>query len=401
MKKFLTFAIVLAGIFLASCQEEGAKLYDFLVKVNYPEGYVYTDMSGIKVSAVNNLTSREDSARTDANGYATLRLDAGSYKISATLVTDEFAFNGIEGSVTVNETVLSCEVSLVAVSLEGGLVFKEIYYTGSRTPSSTTYYADQFWEIYNNSDEVMYLDGLCIGLLDPTSSASASPWVKTGGALMDSLPLVFHTWMWPGTGQQYPLAARTSIVLAQDGINHQTDPAGNPSSPVNLAAAQWETYVSSSGKDTDTPAVPNLQLITTTSTTMFDWLSSVFGQSVILYRLPTGTDYASFASNPLNFRTKPGSTSTTQYMMVDKRWVIDAVELVQADPTKQYKRLHTELDAGFVYCSGTYVSKSVRRKVDKIISGKVFYKDTNNSSNDFLGEQTPTPFVHPSVVDAR
>jgi len=88
-------------------------------------------------------------------------------------------------------------------------------------------------------------------------------------------------------------------------------------------------------------------------------------------------------------------------MMVDKRWVIDAVELVQADPTKQYKRLHTELDAGFVYCSGTYVSKSVRRKVDKIISGKVFYKDTNNSSNDFLGEQTPTPFVHPSVVDAR
>jgi hypothetical protein len=401
MKKFLTIMLVLTGLFLASCEKEGAKLLNFTVKVSYPAGYSFTDMSDIKVTVVNNLTSREDSARTDADGYATLQIEAGSYTISASMLTEEFAFNGIVESVTVNDVIISVDVSLVAVSLEGGLVFKEIYYTGSKTPSLTSYYADQFHEIYNNSDEVIYLDGLCISVLDPTSSTTASPWVKSDGSLRDSLPCLFHVWMWPGTGQQYPLAPRTSIVLAQDGINHQTDPAGNPSSPVNLANAQWETYVQASGKDTDTPGVPNLTLVYTTSTTMFDWLSSVFGSAVVLFRLPTGLDYQSFVSNPANFKTKPGSSSTTQYLMVDKNWVIDGVDEVQADPTKQFKRLPVALDAGKVNCSGTYVSKSVRRKVDKIIGGKVIYKDTNNSTNDFLGEQTPTPFIHPAVVDAK
>jgi hypothetical protein len=280
------------------------------------------------------------------------------------------------------------------------LVFKEIYYTGSKTPTNGSYYSDQFHEIYNNSDQVIYLDGLCIGVLEPSGS-SASAWVNGDGSIMDLLPVTFHTLMWPGTGQTYPLAPRTSIVFAQDAIDHKTDPAGNPNSPVNLANAQWEVYVQAPGKDTDTPGVPNLTIVYTTSTTMFDWLSSVFGAAVIIFRLPTGTDYQTFANNPANFKTKPGSSSTTQYLMVDKSWVIDAVEEVQTDPTKQFKRLPTSLDAGKVFCSGTYVSKSIRRKVDKIINGKVVYKDTNNSSVDFLSEQTPTPFIHPTVVDAK
>ncbi|HMT67602.1 MAG TPA: DUF4876 domain-containing protein, partial [Bacteroidales bacterium] len=47
----------------------------------------------------------------------------------------------------------------------------------------------------------------------------------------------------------------------------------------------------------------------------------------------------------------------------------------------------------------TYNSKSVRRKVEKILDGKVIYKDTNNSYNDFINDQVPTPFVHPTTVD--
>jgi len=401
MKKFLSIVMVLTGILLVSCQKEGAELLNYVVNVTYPEGYVYTDLSGIKVTAVNNLSSREDSARTDANGTATLKLETGSYTISASILTEEFAFNGVLETVIVNDVLLSSDISLLAVSLKGGLVFKEVYYTGSKTPSATNYYSDQFFEIYNNSDETIYLDGLCISVLDPTSSSSASPWVKQDGSLRDSLPCLFQTWMWPGTGHDNPLLPRTSTVVAQDAINHQTDPAGNPSSPVNLASAQWESYVAAAGKDTDTPGVPNLTLIYTTSATMYDWLASVFGSAVIIFRLPTGTDYTTFVNNPANFKRKPGSSSTTQYLMVDKSWVIDALDAVQADPTKQYKRIPADLDAGKIYCSGTYVSKSVRRKVDKIIGGKVFYKDTNNSTNDFLGEQTPTPFVHPTVVDTK
>jgi len=401
MKKYIAiFLVILAGAFIVSCDKEGAQLYDVEITVNYPDGYTADTKAKIKVKVTNNLTSKVDSAMTDADGIAAFSLEQGTYTIAAATATDEFAFNGILENKIVSALSLSFDIDLVAVSLQGGLVFKEIYYTGSRTPEDKTYYADQFHEIYNNSDEVIYLDGLCIGVLE-TTATNPSPWVDGEGNLLDRLPVGFHAWMWPGNGTTYPLAPRTSVVLAQDGINHQTDPAGNPTSPVNLGDAQWETYVEAPGKDTDNPAVPNLTLMYTTSATMFDWLHSVFGAAVIIFRLPTGLDYQSFVNEPNNFSTKPGTTSTTQYFMVHKDWVIDAVEIVQADPTKQNKRLHTTLDAGKVWCSGTYVSKSIRRKVDKIIDGKVIYKDTNNSTEDFLSELVPTPFVHPATVDVK
>ena len=132
---------------------------------------------------------------------------------------------------------------------------------------------------------------------------------------------------------------------------------------------------------------------------MYDWLHSVFGQSVILFRLPTGLDWQSFVANPDNFMTRPGSTSTTLYMMIDKDWVIDGVECNRPEEDKRYKRLPTSVDAGMTWSYATYNSKSVRRKVAQILDGKVIYKDTNNSTNDFINDQDPTPFVQPTVVD--
>jgi hypothetical protein len=205
--------------------------------------------------------------------------------------------------------------------------------------------------------------------------------------------------MFPGTGQQYPLQPRTSVVLAMDAIDHQTDPLGNPLSPVNLAGAQFEAFIEAPGKDTDAPQAANMIVMYTTSTSMYDWLHSVFGQSVIIFRLPTGLDWQTFVANPDNFMTRPGSTSTTEFLMVHKDWVIDGVECNRTEEDKRFKRLPTSVDAGMVWSLATYNSKSVRRKVDKILDGKVIYKDSNNSYNDFINDQDPTPFVHPSTVD--
>ncbi|MCX6328123.1 MAG: DUF4876 domain-containing protein [Bacteroidia bacterium] len=401
MRKLIVFfVIILTGVFLISCRKEGAKLYEVSITVTYPAGYSYTDLSNIKVTVMNNLSSRQDTDRTNASGISYLLLEEGTYTVSASFQTTEFAFNGNSETVSFNPANLNLKINLVAVALKGGLVFKEVYYSGSKTPAGTNYYSDQFHEIYNNSDQVIYLDGLCIGTLEPMGT-TASAWVKSDGTPRDSLPITYHTWMWPGTGTTNPLAPRTSVVLAQDGIDHKTDPAGNPGSPVNLGGAHWETYVQTSGKDTDSPGVPNLICIYTTSTAMFDWLSAVGGGAIVLFRLPTGLDYQTFVNNPANFEKKPGSAAATQYLMVDKSWVIDAIEEVNADPTKQFKRLHTSIDAGKVSCSSSYNSKSIRRKADKIIDGKVIYKDTNNSTVDFLGDLIPTPFIHPTTVDVK
>jgi hypothetical protein len=396
MKKVLSILIILAMAWvMPSCEDDGAPLYSVTVSVTFPDGLTVTDKSDVTVKALNTVTAIEKTVQTDNVGNATFLLEAGTYTFSATQTTDEFVFNGITANQTVNATSLAFVVDLVAASRKGGLVIKEIYYTGSLTPASGSYYSDQFVEIYNNSDSVIYLDNLCLSVMDPNSSATENVWA----AQTSKLPMTFHTWTWAGNGTSHPLQPRTSVVVAQDGFNHKSDAAGNPNSPVDLGNAHYETYVEAQPtiKDVDYAGVPNLTLVYTTTTTSNDWLMPVFGPALVIFRLPIA--YTTYASNPDNFMTKPGSTASTEYLMIDPSYVIDAVECVRVEEDKRFKRVPVALDAGMVWCNGTYTSQSVRRKVEKIIDGKVYYKDTNNSSEDFKGAQTPTPFVHPTSVD--
>ena len=136
----------------------------------------------------------------------------------------------------------------------------------------------------------------------------------------------------------------------------------------------------------------------TTSAGNVDWTTSVSGSATILFRLPV--DWQTYVANAANFKTSPGTTSTIKYFMVNKSNVIDAVEIVSVDETKRYKRLPTSLDAGYTYLDGgSYCSKSIRRKAKMVVGGRVIYKDTNNSTVDFLHDLTPTPGVNPTAPE--
>jgi len=397
----LFMAIAGFMILLNSCRKNDvAKKFILTVAVQYPDGYSATVAEGIKVKVNYTSTARVDSAVTDAAGNAQFNLPAGMYNITANGETTEFAFNGSADNI-MHSDVQTVTIKLHAAALGGGLVFKEIYYVGSKTPTGGNYFADQFQEIYNNSDDTIYLDGLAIGSLMPITSGSASTWVDGSGNLLPRLPLQGYIAYIPGTGKQHPLLPRKSIVIAQDGIDHKTDPLGNPSAPVNLGNADWEYFVGdfNSGKDADAAAVPNLSIMFTTSTTLVDQLYSVFGSAYVLFRLPEGTDPIAYAINEANLSFAPGSSSGTKYLMLPREYVIDAVECVRVEENQRFKRIPAELDAGYTFSDGTYVSQSVRRKVKQIVDGKVIYKDTNNSTEDFLNKQTPTPGVHPTTVD--
>ena len=400
MKKCTIFlVIILAGAAALTSCEKGAQLYDVTISAYYPEGYGDDLASDVNILIENTISGQKFNLVTNTLGTAEMALEEGMYKISATKETDDFYLNGITENLTVQPTgTNNWDVHLVATSKEGGLVFKEIYYTGSKTESGSTYYSDQFHEIYNNSDEVVYLDGLCFGLTTPLGSTE-TVWVNPDGSIMDRIPCTFHVLMVPGTGQQYPLQPRTSTVLAMDAIDHKTDPLGNPLSPVNLAGAQFEAFIEAPGKDTDAPQATNMIVMYTTSASMVDWLHTVNGQGVIMFRLPTGLDWQTFVANPDNFMTQPGSTSQTQYFMVHKDWVVDGVECNRPEEDKRFKRLPTSVDAGMTWSLASYNSKSVRRKVEKILDGKAIYKDSNNSYNDFINDLDPTPFEHPTTVD--
>ncbi|TAJ14681.1 DUF4876 domain-containing protein [Marinilabiliaceae bacterium JC017] len=396
---YCLFLLALIVGFSACEEDEVAKKLTVSITVKYPDGFEKTVAEGILVEASGVNSSAKESAMTNASGVATLELQAGQYNFTCKTESDEFAFNGLLENAGVTADA-KFDIKLQAVCLEGGLVFKEIYYTGCKTPGNKPYFADQFHEIYNNSDEVIYLDGLCLGVMQQSSSKK-NVWVDDNGQILPRLPLQFYVWYIPGSGKEHPLQPRTSCIIAQDGIDHHSDPEGNPNSSVNLSNADWETYCGdiNKGKDADAAGVPNLSMMFTTITTMKDWLHSVFGAGVIMFRLPEGTDPKQWAADPGNLATKPSSTNKTKYLMVPKEYVVDAVEVVSVEEEKQYKRLPQELDAGKVWCDGTYISKSIRRKVKQIIDGKVIYQDTNNSSDDFLSNLDPTPGVHPTSVE--
>lgn len=401
MKKRIIFTLVaLLGLMVYSCKEEVTPSYVMTIDLVLPDGFTLATVpAGVEIKVLNTQTGRETVITTTETG-ASAEFVEGNYNISTSFEievgNETYTFNGILEGFYLNK-VSTASVDLVLASNTGGLIIKEIYFSGSKTPEAKNYYDDQFHEIYNNSNDTLYADGLCIGFLQQTST-NPNVWVKTDGTFMDQLPITFHVWIIPGSGKEHPILPGKSIIIAQDGINHKSDPNGNSLSPVNLGNADWESYCEVSGKDLDSPTVPNMTMMYTTSTSMTDWLHSVFGYAEIIFRLPVS--WQTYVANPDNFKTLPGSTSTTKYFMVDKSYVIDAVEVVRVEQDKRYKRLHNELDAGYTYLDGgTYCSKSIRRKAKLIVDGRVIYKDTNNSTEDFLHDVTPTPGVNPTAVE--
>lgn len=402
MKKLVIISIFLMGFLTFSCKKNVTPTYTLTLALTFPSGFNLASVpDGTEVKLISSETGRETIVLTvGGTGIISSLLTEGTYNGSTGFTVkvgpDEYVFNGVLSNVLLNKDS-NIPMQLVLSKNTGGFIFKEIYYAGSKTPDAKPYPSDQFLEIYNNSNETLYADGLCFSVLEPVA-AKPSVWVNTDGSIMDKLPCTYQAWIIPGTGKEHPVLPGKSIVIAEDGIDHKTDPNGNSLSPVNLGKAEWETYVAASGKDTDSPGVPNLVMMYTTSVLMQDWTMSVDGSAVILYRLPGAWDQ--FVADPTNLNTKPGITSTTQYLMIPKSYVIDAVEIVQLDETKRYKRLPIELDAGYTYLdAGSYSSKSIRRKAKLIVDGRVIYKDTNNSTADFLHDLVPTPWVNPTAVE--
>ena len=96
--------------------------------------------------------------------------------------------------------------------------------------------------------------------------------------------------------------------------------------------------------------------------------------------------------------TMPNSSGSMLYLMLPSKYLLDAVEIFNADETTHYHTLLAQDDSGSALVTG-WSGKSIRRKVTRVENGRAYYQDTNNSTNDFLTDQLLTPGVHPSQAD--
>ncbi len=395
--KFLFVFAALAMLFVTSCRDDdnpGEATVNYTFKVEYPDNYSTANAANAKVVLTNLTTNVATEKTTDSNGEASFTgVIQGNYSVtvSKTLTASEAeTLTGVSSEVFLNATIAQIHITAngsETVKLEGGAVgnwvIKEFYYSGA--PNSNYFY-DGFIEIYNNSTETLYADGLLFGNTKAASTSSTGFYgFITQGSTDAHLAFVLKI---PGTGKDHPVEPGKSIVIAIDGINHKTDPNGNANSPVNLGPgiADFEVYYTANPNtpDTDNPEVPNIEIVYAYSTTLFDYVPGVFGSGLVIFK----------HDNPASLErsTEPNSTASTQYVKVPKEYIIDGLDAAaNSTITADRKRLPTNIDAGMNTVGGTYTGTSLKRKVKQEINGRKVLLDTNNSSNDFQVGNPPTP----------
>lgn len=381
MKKFLkyTYMMVAATMIAVSCQQFDDSIgvgevesLSATVSVNLNLGTAPTPTT-FSVKLINYAEKYELNTTMSSNGSVQVdNIIPGIYTItiSAEMAQDGFTYNYSGSSVNVGivENGKSIPVS-VGASKSGALIFKEVYYCGSKTPTGGSYFRDQFYEIYNNSEVVQNVKGLCIALLFPNTATATIPTF----AQSDAADYVYASQIWQiPSNSDYLVNPGESVIIAQMADNHQKSTL-NPNSPVNLLSAEFETLVNTTSIILDNPAT-NMTMAFWPAPTP-QWLTTVFGGVFAIY-------YPKTTINPTEFVNPVGRTEKVYRVpIVD---VIDALELVGNANQVQLKRLPAVLDAGAATVGGTYLSASVARKVKETLeSGRKIYFDTNNSSNDF------------------
>lgn len=410
MKK-ICYLLPLLAMFIgfASCDNNDGPSAKHTVTVNVKlpsEVSYFSDVTSMAVTVFNTVTSQESVAQV-VDGTATVTLTPGTYNFTVSGETADFNLNGVQTGVDVfaDKTV---EIDLIA-TVGSTLVFKEVYFSG--VPDF--YFQDAFYEIYNNTDEVQYLDGIIMGVVDygmavgTWNKDQASVWMTNGKYTNGKYPLTSHVQCFPGDGTQFPIQPRTSIVVASNPINHSARELseGDVQSPVNLENADWQLYADNAfPADTRIEGIPNMTLLWKNFGR--EMMPATEGQAIVIARLKDGQSPVDYAADPTSVVPLPGGT--TNCFVIPADCILDAIDIVPADAACHYKHIEAKDDAGMVWYTGAdgvsngdYSGKSLRRKVAGFTAaGKAILKDTNNSSNDFIvGGSTPTPGVISSVAD--
>lgn len=280
----------------------------------------------------------------------------------------------------------------------GEFVIEEIYFTGTALPETgrpDKYQGDQYIKIRNNTDEDLYADGMLL-ILQSSVLSNMEGEIPAAVDFREEYCAGQAFYAIPGSGRDVPVKAGESLIIVNNAQNHLES---NPDS-WDATTADFEWYDESSNEnflDTDNPAVPNLDKWYAQTLTVHS-LHNRGAYGIAIAMPPAGTTGEQFLQDhPIGdgyyyiFHSPNGSDEMPiKGYFVPNEWVLDAVNTGGRN-TFGMAPWGTSLDAGYTWC-GTEDSapdrfnKSVIRKTGA--DGKLV--DTNNSSNDFTPNTTPS-----------
>lgn len=397
-------------LFATSCAEmmndareaEIVELIDVAYKVEIKN---FTDADGNTVVApdewyqnlevvFNNFAEQiETEVSLDANGVAHAQLIPGIYNIivrSTQKYNDvNYILNGLVQNIAFTTGIAESNIDesttiSIAPQMGSPLCFRELFYAGSEG----WYFRDQFYEIYNNGDEVIYLDHLCLANLSPEFPTPTLPeWPAIDGK--DKYAYAVTLWQIQGDGDDYPLAPGESIVFAQEAANH-VEISGGTSIVNSTTSVDFECWTGNQQRiNAEIPDVPYVFWSGYINKMM--WMVTVDGPALALYQpgknLEFGSDYW---QEGVTTSAQVGS-SGQQYVRIPIKDILDAVECIPTPNDLNMKRIPGVLDSGAASVDGYYNGKSVARKIDSYrADGTPIFQDTNNSTADFEVCSDPT-----------
>ena len=272
-------------------------------------------------------------------------------------------------------------------------IIEEIFFTGTLRSSGKQYYGDGYVKIYNNTDKVLYADGLALleTKFTSTEKYDYNPDIRQDTMTVQAIYVI------PGSGKEHPVQPGESMILCDTGIDHRL---ANPNS-FDLSRADFEWYDISTqpnNMDIDSETVPNLDKYY--CYTLSFWVLHNRGlKSYALARIQENKEtylkkYAYSYRYTVYLPSGTFPMEGTAYK-IPNSWIVDGVNCSVASERK-WNLLPSSIDSGWTYCGSidadkTRYFKSVRRKMLSLTEGgRRILKDTNNSSEDFNPECVPS-----------
>lgn len=327
-------------------------------------------------------------AQTDAEGVAVFsNLIPGIYDVSASLSLENEDYRQLTGDPTATRGGVAVGQRLsvmigaeertdlaLTLSKNGDIVIGKVFYAGSK--GVRNYLAGKFVELYNQSDDSVDVSGLYLGLVE-SESTPAYTLDNLHTAFADSVVLLKQVFRIPASAPC--LVAPGGTVLL---VNSATDHTPNNDMEHDLSHADFEAK-NASGIFVNNPDVPALELIYTTNASL-SYMNLVQSGPCGLVIFRTHADVSTYA------RTYAyGKSSGTQWLVLPKREVVDAVDILRQKSTGvdvETKRLGNDIDAGYtnIQAVSGWTGEIVYRRTAGVgRSGQKLLSDTNNSSADF------------------
>ncbi|MBD5210911.1 MAG: DUF4876 domain-containing protein [Bacteroidales bacterium] len=402
--KFILAATLLGGmsVQLTSCSDDDTvAYYPVSVTVNLPAEIADATILDQEYT-FKNVSTNEVKVFPSAEE---IEVTEGLYDITYT--AHVLMANGVETTMramqqSVRITSGENNVSLTAYNTIAAddLIISEVFNTGT-TNATGGQNRDSYIKLYNNTDHVLYADGITFF----ESDFSTMQKYDYDPDLMPTHVIVRTLFTVPGDGTRFPVQPGEYFLMCD-----RANAASENSFDLTHADVEWydESQVASQ-QDTDNPDVPNMDKVFSysRSITILDQSQRAFG----IARLGVDADtylaeYAYTATYEMVLTAGTFPMTKKDCYKLPNEWVLDVVTLAPQD-NYAWNVTSPSLDCGWSYVAQnttdkTRFFKSVRRKMLYINEqGNPVLKDTNNSTDDFNARVTPSEIeLQGTAVDA-